>query len=200
MSLQKYCAHNHLGYILKNTVHQTDLSIYTVCFWRLGLRFAPSIKWLYPTEPNGRRGAPCLELCRIRFLRCVRFNTTLGRALIWHQQASNRVEKMIPSFPPADPFGDRFSSLGSKREVFFLLPCCQIRALTMTSQWFRRFLRPDRISTTKTKHTALIHDVYWFQKNMWRPWGWTSKFEHWHSSANIFDSQGSVEPLIFGDQ
>ena len=145
MSLQKYCAHNHLGYILKNTVHQTDLSIYTVCFWRLGLRFAPSIKWLYPTEPNGRRGAPCLELCRIRFLRCVRFNTTLGRALIWHQQASTRVQKNYSflSFPPADFLGTGFPPLEAvRKEVFLLLPCCQIRALpvvqvqcTQSGEW-----------------------------------------------------------------
>ena len=59
------------------------------------------------------------------------------RPLIW-QHLLTRVEKTLPSFPPAD-FGDRFSpnrQEEGRKEVFFLLPYRQIRALGSLSLFF----------------------------------------------------------------
>ena len=55
-----------------------------------------------------------------------------GRPLIWQQGSLTRVEKTLPSSPPADFFGDRFFLPGKqegRKEVFFLLHCCQVRAM-----------------------------------------------------------------------
>ena len=41
-----------------------------------------------------------------------------------------------------------------------------------------KLLRDYRISSTKTKLRALIHGVYWYQKNILEPWGLTSIFHY----------------------
>ena len=62
-------------------------------------------------------------------------NHIVPRPLIWQQGALTRVEKALPSFPPADFLETGFPPQAARgREGgVLLLPCCQIRALIVPS-------------------------------------------------------------------